>query len=97
MRSLHSTNEMSEEIKKRIKKVLVHKLLQDFSPEDIQDDTSLIGLGVGVDSVATLEFVVALEEEFQISIDESEINPELLATLSSISDYISTRIGSSSK
>ncbi|HEX9830799.1 MAG: acyl carrier protein [Thermodesulfobacteriota bacterium] len=88
---------MSEEIKKRIKKVLVQKLLQDFSSEDIKDDTSLIGLGVGVDSVATLEFVVALEEEFQISIDEKEINPELLATIRTISDYISTRTGSTSK
>ncbi len=88
---------MSEQIKNRVKKVLVQKLLQDLSSEDIKDDTLLIGLGVGVDSVATLEFVVALEEEFQISIDENEINPELLATVSSISDYISSRIGSTSK
>jgi acyl carrier protein len=88
---------MSEEIKNRIKKVLVHKLLPDLSSEDIKDDTLLIGLGVGVDSVATLEFVVALEEEFQISIDEKEINPELLATIRTISDYISTRTGSTSK
>jgi len=83
---------MTEEIKERIKKVLVRKLLQGLNPEDIQDDTSLIELGVGADSVATLEFVVALEEEFQLSIDEDEINPELLATVSNISDYISRRI-----
>jgi acyl carrier protein len=97
MRSLQSTNEMSEEIKNRIKKVLVHKLLPDLSSEDIKDDTLLIGLGVGVDSVATLEFVVALEEEFRISVDEKEISPELLATVSTIADYISSRIGSTSK
>jgi acyl carrier protein len=88
---------MSEEIKNRIKKVLVHKLLPDLSSEDIKDDTLLIGLGVGVDSVATLEFVVALEEEFRISVDEKEISPELLATVSTIADYISSRIGSTSK
>ena len=97
MRSLQSTNEMSEEIKNRIKKVLVHKLLPDLSSEDIKDNTLLIGLGVGVDSVATLEFVVALEEEFRISVDEKEISPELLATVSTIADYISSRIGSTSK
>jgi acyl carrier protein len=88
---------MNEEIKNRIKKVLVHKLLPDLSSEDIKDDTLLIGLGVGVDSVATLEFVVALEEEFRISVDEKEISPELLATVSTIADYISSRIGSTSK
>ena len=88
---------MTEEIKNRIKKVLIKKLLKDFNPKDIKDDTPLIEIGVGVDSVATLEFIVAMEEEFQISIDESEINPELLANVISISDYISNRIESASR
>ncbi|MGH7889067.1 MAG: acyl carrier protein [Thermodesulfobacteriota bacterium] len=85
---------MNEETKSRIKKVLIKKILQGYSPEDIQDDTSLVDLGIGADSVATLEFVVALEEEFQISINEDEINTELLATVGNISDYISSRIKS---
>lgn len=83
---------MSNEIKNRVKQVLVNKILKDMSPEDIGDDTSLIELGVGVDSVATLELIVALEKEFQISIDESDVNPELLATVDSIAAYISERM-----
>lgn len=86
-----------EEIRNRVKRVLVKKLLKGLNPEDIKDDTPLIELGVGVDSVATLEFIVAIEEEFQISIDEGEINMELLANVISISDYISNRIESGSK
>lgn len=86
-----------EEIRNRVKRVLVKKLLKGLNPEDIKDDTPLIELGVGVDSVATLEFIVAMEEEFQISIDEGEINMELLANVISISDYISNRIESGSK
>ncbi len=88
---------MRQEIKNRVKKVLINKLLQDSRPEDIKDDTPLIELGVGVDSVATLELIVALEEEFQIGIDESEINRELLTNLTSISDYISDRIRTGSR
>ena len=80
---------MSDKIKDRVKQVLVSKMLKDMKPEDIGDDTPLIELGVGVDSVATLELIVALEKEFQISIDESDVNPELLATVDNISDYIS--------
>jgi acyl carrier protein len=83
---------MSEEIKSRIKKVLVNKLLKDSERGDIENDTPLIELGVGVDSVATLELVVALEKEFEISIDENDVNLELLATVNSISDYISRRM-----
>jgi acyl carrier protein len=88
---------MNEEIKNRVKKVLINKLLQDFRPEDIKDNTPLIELGVGVDSVATLELIVALEEEFLISIDEGEITRELLANLTSISDYIYDRIRTGSR
>ncbi len=84
---------MSEEVKSRVKRVLFKKLLHKFTQEDIKDDASLIELGVGVDSIATLELIVALEDEFKISIDEGEINQELLATVNSISKYISKRVG----
>lgn len=83
---------MSDKVNDRVKQILVSKMLKDMKPEDIGDDTPLIELGVGVDSVATLELIVALEKEFQISIDESDVNLELLATVDSISDYISERM-----
>ena len=88
---------MSQEVKNRVKKVLINKLLQGLEPEDIKDDTPLIELGVGIDSVATLELIVALEEEFQIGIDEGEINRELFTNLASISDYIFDRIRTGSR
>ena len=83
---------MSDKVNDRVKQISVSKMLKDMKPEDIGDDTPLIELGVGVDSVATLELIVALEKEFQISIDESDVNLELLATVDSISDYISERM-----
>jgi acyl carrier protein len=87
---------MNKEIKSRIKKVLINKMLQGFKPEDIGDDAPLIELGVGVDSVATLELIVAIEEEFHITIDESEVNQELISSINSISDYVSRRMESAS-
>lgn len=83
---------MNNDIKARIKKVLINKMLQGVNPEDIGDDTPLIEFGVGADSVATLELTVALEEEFHINIDESEINPELIKDINTIADYISKRM-----
>ncbi len=83
---------MNNDIKARIKKVLINKMLQGVNPEDIGDDTPLIEFGVGTDSVATLELTVALEEEFHINIDESEINPELIKDINTIADYISKRM-----
>lgn len=76
----------------RVKKVLIKNALKDINPKELQIDSPLIEYGVGLDSVATLELVVALEEEFQISIDESEITPGTFEAISSISRHISQKI-----
>lgn len=55
---------------------------------DINSDTDLFELGVGVDSVSTLELVIALEEEFGINIDESEISYEIFSSLGSLTDFV---------
>ena len=80
---------MSQDTKERIKHLLVQSVLQNMKAADIIDDSSLIDLGVGLDSVATLELVVALEEEFQVSIDEGEITPEILESVNCIEAFLS--------
>ncbi|MEE9174616.1 MAG: acyl carrier protein [Thermodesulfobacteriota bacterium] len=80
------------DIEKRVKKVLIKNALKDIDTKELNIDSPLIEYGVGLDSVATLELVVALEEEFQIRIDESEITPETFESIKSISSHISQRI-----
>lgn len=72
----------------KIRRLVVSKFNLDIEPQDISAEQSLIELGVGVDSVSTLEFVMELEEEFGVSIDESEISPEVLETVESLSAFI---------
>jgi len=79
-------------VEERVKKVLVQNALKDVNPDELSLESPLIEYGVGLDSVATLELVVALEEEFQIRIDEGEITPETLETIESISRHIEQRI-----
>ena len=83
---------MKENINSRIRKVLVEKMLSEVDHADITDETPLIELGIGVDSVATLELIVALESEFNISIDEEDINQNLLENIDSIAEYIGKRL-----
>jgi acyl carrier protein len=80
---------MSGVIQRRVKKVLTEKIIKGVDSNEINYDTPLIELGIGVDSVATLELIVALEQEFKMSIDENDVNPELLESINSISCYIS--------
>lgn len=79
-------------IEERVKKVLIQNALKDVNPDELSIESPLIDYGVGLDSVATLELVVALEEEFKIRIDEAELTPETFETIQSISSHIMKRI-----
>lgn len=72
----------------KVRSLVVRRFCPDAAPGDISPDRSLFELGVGVDSVSTLEFIIELEEELGISIDESEIVPGVLSNLDSLCDFI---------
>ncbi len=79
----------TDSIKKRIR-ILINAKFE--INEEISDTDYLVNFGLGVDSVSSLEFVVALEKEYGIEIDESEITPDILKNINSISDYVSKKL-----
>ena len=79
---------LKEVLGEKIRRLVVGKFNLDIEPRDISAEQSLIELGVGVDSVSTLEFIMELEEELGVSIDESEVNLGVLETVESLSEFI---------
>ena len=78
-----------DEIKNKIR-LLINKK---FDIEDeLGDSDSLIDYGLGVDSVSSLEFVVSLEKEFSVEIDESEITPDILTDINSVAEYVAAKL-----
>ena len=77
-----------EVLGERIRRLVISKFNLDIEPRDISAEQSLIELGVGVDSVSTLEFIMELEEEFGVSIDESEVDPGVLETVENLSEFV---------
>ena len=77
-----------EVLGEKIRQLVIGKFNLDIEPQNISAEQSLIELGVGVDSVSTLEFIMELEEEFGVSIDESEVDPGVLETVESLSEFI---------
>ncbi len=81
---------MSElSVDQRIKELLCKNL--DIETEVLTGSEDLREFGLGVDSVSTMEVIVALESEFGIEIDEAEFDPEVLRTVKSLSQYISRK------
>lgn len=75
----------SEELKARIRRVLVDNLMLQIQPEDIADDTPLFGPeGLGLDSVDALQLVVALDKQFGLKITDPKAAKDTLATINSI-------------
>ncbi len=77
-----------EVLGEKIRRLVISKFNLDIEPRDISSEQSLIELGVGVDSVSTLEFIMELEEELGVSIDESEVDPGVLETVESLSEFV---------
>ncbi|MFQ3307304.1 MAG: acyl carrier protein [Candidatus Midichloriaceae bacterium] len=78
---------MSDSIESRVLKVMDKKFEKDTSNLDL--DTSITE-DLGVDSLDIVEFIMALEEEFDTDIPDEDA--EKLKTIKDVIDYISSRV-----
>ena len=80
--------EENSSIEARIKRMIVQTLALKIDPEEIEDDEMLFGGGLGLDSVATLEIVVGLEEEFGIEVQDEDLRVELFDSVKALANYV---------
>lgn len=77
------------DIKARLRRVLVESLRLDCEPHDVPD-TGLVDK-FAIDSIASLEFLIWVEDEFQIQIDDADLTIELVDSLTTLAAYIEAR------
>lgn len=77
-----------QEIKDRVKELLVEKFKLDRLATDISDDDEIFGSGVGLNSIQGVELLVTLELEFDIEFDEDDILAEVFPNVKVLSQYI---------
>lgn len=85
-----------DNIKKRIKGLMVENLMLPIGADQIQDDSQLFGLGgLGLDSVDALQLVVALDKTFGLRIADPSVARATLATVNSmaaaVEQHLTTR------
>ena len=78
-----------KELTHRLKETLVDRLDLDRRIDEIPDDCLLFGVGLGLDSVDALEIVVAVEGEFGIRVEDSDMQE--IRSINSIVDLILSR------
>lgn len=77
------------EVTLQLKEILIDCLALDREPEDIPDDCLLFGIGLGLDSVDALEIVVAIESNFDLRIEDSDMRE--IRSINSIVDLIESK------
>lgn len=75
---------------KDFKEVLIKYLnLEDISADEIDDNDPLFGDdGLGLDSVDSIELVLAIEKEYQVKITDSKQYEEIFSSIQSLLNYI---------
>jgi acyl carrier protein len=81
-----------EEVETRLRKVLLETLSDPPEAFALGADVALIGSGLALDSIALLELVVELENEFEIVLDETTLRAEDFASISTLVDYVASML-----
>lgn len=78
-----------EDLRTRIKEMMVQSLMLQTTADQIGDDLPLFGPGgLGLDSIDALELVVSMEKAFGVGVPNSEVAGTALRTVNTIHDYI---------
>ena len=75
------------DLKSRIKKMIVERLFLGVEPDTITDDAPLMET-FGIDSVALFELAVGLEEEFGISLEDTDLSIDTFRTVNAIAEVV---------
>jgi acyl carrier protein len=70
---------------------LVDTLGLDLAPESVDPAAPLIGAGLGIDSIDTLELVVLIEKDYGVKIDNRAAGVEAFASLNALAGFIRQR------
>ena len=70
--SLRTYIQHRESVLVDVKQILIDALFLRVEPQDLDPDTALFGIGLGLDSVDALEIIVAVESHFDLSLSEEE-------------------------
>ena len=82
------------ELKEKLKSQIIEQLnLDDLTNANIKNDSPLFGdEGLGLDSIDALEFIVLLDSQYGIKIEDPSTAREIFYSIDSIADFIESKI-----
>ncbi|MCG8323468.1 MAG: phosphopantetheine-binding protein [Cytophagales bacterium] len=81
------------QVKLLLKSIIVNDLDMNIALEDIEDNLSLYEDGIGLDSINVVNFLVLIEDRFNIKLEGNEINSTVFGSINSIAKHITPKLG----
>jgi acyl carrier protein len=83
---------MAAETLDAVREVLIETLELSQAPEDLQPDTALFGALPELDSFGVVALVGALEDRFDITIDDDEFGADLFETVGTLTQFVDAKV-----
>jgi len=80
------------EIREHLKRIILETNTDLNEGQDLSDDTTLAGKGAAIDSVALLETVLRIENEFGILLDDDSLMMQNFQTIDALSELIQSKL-----
>lgn len=75
----------------QLKDIIAEKLDVNIKREEIAADISLFEDGVGLDSIAIMEFITVIEETFGFQFADDDLNGEIFQSLDTLAPVVMAR------
>lgn len=72
-------------------KIIIEFIMNKSSANDLTEDTLLLTTGF-LDSFSMMELIIFIEERFEISFTDEELNPEVFSSVRNINNVITEKL-----
>jgi acyl carrier protein len=76
------------EVIDQIKTLIANELDANLTVAEIGEADSLFEDGLGLDSVAIVEFITILEDRFEVMFSDTDLTSEMFRNISTIADFV---------
>ena len=76
------------EVVDQIKELIASELDANLTVAEIGEDASLFEDGLGLDSVAIVEFITILEDRFNVQFSDMDLSSKMFRNISTIADFV---------